>query len=238
MSRPEADLLGGIIEGLHWKDAAARVGLSEDRAMSFLESVKRFASTVGDVTDFGIATVSGAVSASDPQSGAGPTAGRTAPNGMAAVARSMGDTSTARGSKREDASRRLVVWTDGASLGNPGDAGAGAVITTPDGKKVDTVSEYLGRATNNIAEYEAVRMGIETALAHGARTVELRLDSELVARQLTGRYKVRDPKLQEKYLQVSALIARLEDISILHVPREQNGEADRLAKRGAKQRIE
>jgi len=130
------------------------------------------------------------------------------------------------------------VWTDGASLGNPGNAGAGAIITTPDGEKVDTVSEYLGRATNNVAEYEAVRMGIETALAHGARVVELRLDSELVARQLMGRYKVRDPKLQDEYLQVSALIARLEDITITHVPREQNAEADLLAKRGAKNGIE
>ncbi len=205
MSRPEADFLGGIIEGLHWKDAAARVGLSEDRALSFLESVQRFASTVGSVSEFGAVT---------------------APNGDDADSSGTPPTS------------KLIIWTDGASLGNPGNAGAGAVITTPDGEKVDTVSEYLGRATNNVAEYEAVRMGIETALAHGAKTVELRLDSELVARQLMGRYKVRDPKLQEKYLQVSALIARLEDISIVHVPREQNAEADRLAKRGAKQGIE
>ncbi len=222
MSRPEAELLGGIIEGLHWRDAAARVGLTEDRALSFLESVRRFASAVGSVSEFG------AVEAPDGGTGSG---------------QQSSDSSTAKGSKRKNAkpsatSARLVVWTDGASLGNPGNAGAGAIITTPDGEKVDTVSEYLGRATNNVAEYEAVRMGIESALAHGARTVELRLDSELVARQLMGRYKVRDPKLQEKYLQVSALLARLDDISIVRIPREQNAEADLLAKRGAKQGIE
>ncbi len=225
MSRPEALLLGGIIEGLRWKDAAARVGLSEDRALSFLESVQRFASSVGSVSEFG--TV-------EPPAGGGAESSE----GDAHNVQSTPKGSTAQSSAGGSRTRTLVVYTDGASLGNPGDAGAGAVITTPDGEKVDTVSEYLGRATNNVAEYEAVRMGIETALAHGARVVELRLDSELVARQLMGRYKVRDPKLQEKYLQVSALIARLEDISITHVPREQNGEADRLAKRGAKHGIE
>jgi ribonuclease HI len=212
MSRPESEFLGGIIAGLHWRDAAARVGLSEERALAFLESVKRFASSVGDVIDFGTVTAADVV-----RSGGSPTA---------------------RPSMPKTSKARLVVFTDGASLGNPGDAGAGATIATPDGETVGLVSEYVGRTTNNVAEYEAVRLGLETAIAHGARCVDLRLDSELVARQLTGRYKVRDPKLQEKYLQVAALMARLEDISIVHVPREQNAEADRLAKRGAKRGIE
>lgn len=216
MSRPEAEFLAGIIAGLRWNAAAARVGLSEDRALAFLESVKRFAASIGSVSEFGSATGQHDTKAAEPAS-----SGR----------------STAKGSTGASPAR-LVVYTDGASLGNPGDAGAGAIIATPDGETVDTVSEYLGRATNNVAEYEAVRMGLETAIAHGARVVELRLDSELVARQLTGRYKVRDRKLQEKYLQVSALIARLDDISIVHVPREQNSEADRLAKRGAERGIE
>ena len=226
MSRPEADLLGGIIRGLHWKDAAARSGLSEERALSFLESVRRFASTISSVSEFGVVTAPDDT-AREPQmrpgSGAGGSTNRE----------TTGPDSTAGAGS----ARRLIVHTDGASLGNPGDAGAGAIIETVDGEAVDTVSEYLGRATNNVAEYEAVRMGLETALAHGARTVELRLDSELVARQLMGRYKVRDPKLQEKYLQVSTIIARFDDISIVHVPRERNVDADRLAKRGARQGI-
>ncbi len=229
MSRPEAALLGGIIAGLCWKDAAARVGLSEDRALSFLRSVERFASSVGSVSEFGTVDApdsGGGHADADAASGRKPSPTRSS---RGAITRSSS------GGNRTDS---LIVWTDGASLGNPGNAGAGAIITTPDGEKVDTVSEYLGRATNNVAEYEAVRMGIETALAHGARAIELRLDSELVARQLMGRYKVRDPRLQEKYLQVSALIARLDDITITHVPREQNAEADLLAKRGAKAGIE
>lgn len=230
MSRPEAELLAGIIAGLHWKDAAAKAGLPERRALDFLESVQRFASSVGDVTEFGT------VGAGDCDSDDTRSSDGDAPSGDGAPDLQSGDSPSAEGSTRN--ASRLVVWTDGASLGNPGDAGAGAVITTPEGEKVDTVSEYLGRTTNNVAEYEAVRMGLESAIAHGARTVELRLDSELVARQLAGRYKVRDPKLQEKYFEVSALIGRLDDVTITHVPRERNAEADRLAKRGAKQRIE
>ena len=132
---------------------------------------------------------------------------------------------------------RLLAWVDGGAKGNPGPAGWGLVLKTPDGVDLRQGWGYLGETTNNVAEYEAVRMGLETALAHGARTVELRLDSELVARQLMGRYKVRDPKLQEKYLQVSTIIARFDDISIVHVPRERNVDADRLAKRGARQGI-
>jgi len=226
MSRPEAELLAGIIAGHHWKDAAASAGLSESRARAFLESVQRFASSVGDVSDFGTVM---------PDGDAAEANGREPASDGEPAVQSTPQAATAVSSAGESRTRSLVVWTDGASLGNPGDAGAGAVVETPAGEKLDTVSEYLGRTTNNVAEYEAVRMGLESAIAHGARVVELRLDSELVARQLAGRYKVRDPKLQEKHLMVSALIGRLDDISIVHIPRERNAEADRLAKRGAKQ---
>ncbi len=219
MSRVEADLVGGILSGLHWRDAAARAGIPEERARQFLESIRRFAASVGEVTDF-VEVPPGITATRPPQSGDSPTAKLSTPKAATA-----GDSPT----------RSLIVWSDGASLGNPGSAGAGALITTSDGETVDTVSEYIGRATNNVAEYEAVRMGLESAVAHGARIVELRMDSELVARQLTGRYKVRDPRLREKYLEVTALIGRLDDVIIRHVPRSENAEADRLARRGAKQ---
>jgi ribonuclease HI len=130
--------------------------------------------------------------------------------------------------------KELVVHTDGASLGNPGPSGAGAVVTTPDGAEVASVREHLGHATNNRAEYEAVRLGLETALAHGARRVTLRMDSELVARQLTGRYKVRNRGLVDAFFEVKALIAKFDDVRIESIPREQNSEADKLAKMGAK----
>jgi len=128
----------------------------------------------------------------------------------------------------------LVVHTDGASLGNPGPSGAGAVVTTPDGVKVASVHEHLGHATNNRAEYEAVRLGLETALTYGARRVTLRMDSELVARQLTGRYKVKNRNLMNAFFEVKALIAKFDHVKIESIPREQNGEADKLASMGAR----
>jgi ribonuclease HI len=129
----------------------------------------------------------------------------------------------------------LVLHTDGASLGNPGPAGAGIVIATPSGEVVGEVHEHLGRATSNAAEYEAVRIGLSKAIELGARRVRVRLDSELVANQLMGRYKVRHPKLLEVFLQVEGLISQLDDVSFDAIPREQNARADRLAQMGARQ---
>ncbi len=128
----------------------------------------------------------------------------------------------------------LLVYTDGASLGNPGPSGAGAMVMTPDGVKVASVHEHLGHATNNLAEYSAVRLGLETALAHGARRITVRMDSELVARQLVGRYKVKNRNLMNAFFEVKALIAKFDDVKIEAIPRELNGEADKLAKMGAK----
>jgi ribonuclease HI len=128
----------------------------------------------------------------------------------------------------------LVVHTDGASLGNPGPAGAGGVIETPDGLLVEEFHEHLGRTTNNIAEYEAVRIGLGKALAHGARRVTVRLDSELVANQLRGTYKIKDRKLLDAYLRVEGLLSELDAVVFETVPREQNTRADRLAQLGAR----
>jgi len=129
----------------------------------------------------------------------------------------------------------LVLHTDGASLGNPGPSGAGGVIETPSGETLEEFHEHLGDATNNIAEYEAVRIGLAKAIEYGARRVRVFLDSELVANQLRGRYKVKNPGLLDAYLRVERLMRDLDDIVFETIPREENRRADRLAQTGARQ---
>lgn len=136
--------------------------------------------------------------------------------------------------KPSEVHERLVLYTDGASSGNPGPSGAGGVIMTPDGKTLEEFREHLGNTTNNVAEYEAVRIGLTRALARGARRVVVRLDSELVANQLAGRYKIKDPKLIDRFLEVERLLSRLDSVSFEAIPREENARADRLAQTGAR----
>ena len=140
----------------------------------------------------------------------------------------------ARGARAPEGLAELVLHTDGASLGNPGPAGAGGVISTPEGRTVEEFHEHLGVATNNVAEYEAVRIGLAKALGYGAKRITLRLDSELVANQIKGRYKVKDAKLVDAYLKVERLLSELDDIVVESIPREDNARADRLAEIGAR----
>jgi ribonuclease HI len=124
--------------------------------------------------------------------------------------------------------RRLVANVDGGARGNPGPAAIAAVLATPDGEVLDQTAESIGRATNNVAEYRALLLGIERARAFGAAELDLVGDSELVVRQLKGEYKVKDPGLRELHAQVRAALAGFERWSIRHVRREHNAEADRL----------
>jgi ribonuclease HI len=126
----------------------------------------------------------------------------------------------------------LVVSCDGAARGNPGPAGAGSQLTTPDGTVVAEIAEGLGETTNNVAEYTAVILGLERAKALGAREVHLRSDSQLLINQLTGVYRVKTPHLQPLHRRVRTLAASFETIRYEHVPRERNKEADRLANAG------
>ena len=126
---------------------------------------------------------------------------------------------------------RLTIHTDGAARGNPGPAGAGAYIQDQDGKLVSEEFRYLGEATNNVAEYEALLLGMECARELGASRIEMRADSELVVRQLTGVYRVRNPALQKLHARVQQLAREFESVRYTHVRREQNREADRLANR-------
>lgn len=123
----------------------------------------------------------------------------------------------------------IVAHIDGGSRGNPGPAAYGVAITTPQGQSVTAFAKFLGQATNNFAEYQGLLAALEYALNHGYPRLRVFTDSELMARQISGQYKVRSPDLKPLHDQARALIARLESFSIRHVYREQNREADRLA---------
>jgi ribonuclease HI len=125
---------------------------------------------------------------------------------------------------------RLLIHTDGAARGNPGPAGAGAFLQDAStGEVVAEIATFLGIRTNNYAEWTAVEEALTEALRLGATRVDLRLDSELVARQITGRYRVKHPDLKPIHARVMALLGRLAGYSIGHVPRELNKDADRLS---------
>jgi ribonuclease HI len=123
---------------------------------------------------------------------------------------------------------RFTVNVDGGARGNPGPAAIGVVLRDADGQIVEEVGETIGAATNNVAEYRALLRGIEVATAHGATELELVGDSELVVRQIEGRYKVKNAGMKELFLQAKAALAGLENWEIRHVKRAQNAEADAL----------
>ena len=123
---------------------------------------------------------------------------------------------------------RLVVHVDGGARGNPGPAAIAAVLSTPEGEVLEQRGERIGKATNNVAEYRALLLGLELARSRGATEVELVGDSELVVRQVQGEYKVKDEALKGLYAKVVKALAELEEWSIRHVRREDNEAADGL----------
>jgi ribonuclease HI len=123
----------------------------------------------------------------------------------------------------------LLIHIDGASRGNPGEAGFGIHVQTLDGSEVAGLYGYLGRATNNVAEYQALLHALKYALGAGARKVRICSDSELVVKQIAGTYRVKHPDMVPLHREARALLARFEDAKLSHVPREENREADRLA---------
>jgi ribonuclease HI len=128
------------------------------------------------------------------------------------------------------------LMVDGAARGNPGEAGCGAVICDESGAVVMELTRYLGRATNNVAEYEALLMGLEALLKIGKKKVRVQSDSQLLVRQLNGQYRVKDEKLKVLFGRAVALLRQLDWYRILHVPRESNRLADRLANRAIDER--
>ncbi len=123
---------------------------------------------------------------------------------------------------------KLVVNVDGGARGNPGPAAIGVVVQGTDGEVLEELGERIGRATNNVAEYRALLLGIERAAGMGASEVELVGDSELIVRQVKGEYKVKDATLRGLHAEVKRALRDFEQWSIRHVRREQNAEADRL----------
>ena len=123
----------------------------------------------------------------------------------------------------------LIAHIDGGSRGNPGPAGYGVVITDQSGRKIATLSEYLGHQTNNYAEYHGLLAALDYAVTHEHKALKVVGDSELLVKQIRGEYKVKSPALQELHKRAQAVIRRLDWFSIQHTLREGNQEADRLA---------
>ncbi len=125
--------------------------------------------------------------------------------------------------------KRLTIYTDGAAVPNPGPAGIGVVVLDETGKVVTTVSTAIGRTTNNRAEFLALIAGLKEALRLGAERVDLKLDSQLIVRQLKGEY--RSKELKPLYKQTLQLLRKFKSYSIEHIPRGQNKAADALSRR-------
>lgn len=122
----------------------------------------------------------------------------------------------------------FVIHVDGGARGNPGPAAIGVVISSPDGELVDELAERIGVATNNVAEYRALLRGLQRAAELGAREVEVVGDSELVARQITGAYKVKHPAIKPLHEEAVGALRAFDRWSIRTVPRAQNARADEL----------
>jgi len=121
-----------------------------------------------------------------------------------------------------------TIYTDGGARGNPGPGAAAAVILSQDENVISEVSAYLGITTNNVAEYEALLLALRRARDLGCERASIRMDSELIVRQLNGVYRVKDPKLRELFGQVNRMLRDLIAWDVSHVPRTQNKRADEL----------
>lgn len=122
---------------------------------------------------------------------------------------------------------KAIVYTDGGSRGNPGPGALGVVIIDENGKKKEYL-QFLGEVTNNQAEYNGVIFGLQKARQLGFKSAELRIDSELIGKQLLGKYKIKDEGLQPLFIKAWNLLLDFDNVDIKIIPREQNKEADRL----------
>ncbi len=125
----------------------------------------------------------------------------------------------------------IRVYSDGAARGNPGPAGAGAVLTDSAGNVIARLGRYLGRQTNNVAEYEGLLLGLKHARELGYREVEVRADSQLLIRQLKGEYAVRHAGLKPLHAEALRVLRSFDRFDLRHVPREENALADEMSNR-------
>jgi len=132
--------------------------------------------------------------------------------------------------------RKLEIYIDGASKGNPGPSGIGVVICK-DGQTIKNIATYIGNATNNIAEYTALIYGLQECLLLKAQNITVKTDSQLLYRQLKKIYKIKNPHILGLYNQAMHLVSALEGFSISHIPRENNKGADKLANQAVKQAL-
>ena len=129
----------------------------------------------------------------------------------------------------------LIIYTDGVSRGNPGDAGIGVILKDSSGKVVDEIGRYIGIATNNIAEYSALVAALKSALRHKAGCIKIFSDSELMVKQMNGEYRVKNGDIAILFKEAQTFLKRVKGqgsrVVITHIPREENKEADKLANR-------
>jgi len=131
--------------------------------------------------------------------------------------------------------KKIIIYTDGGSRNNPGIAGAGAVIKNAEGETIKEIIKPLGIKTNNWAEYEAVIIGLEEAKKMFGKKladmeIEVRMDSELVARQLSGKYQIKEETLFPQFIKIwNTRVKHIPNIKFVHIKREENKEADKLA---------
>ncbi|MDP6925199.1 MAG: ribonuclease HI family protein [Candidatus Scalindua sp.] len=131
----------------------------------------------------------------------------------------------------------IVVNVDGASKGNPGESGIGVAIFDKDSNLINEACDYLGVATNNIAEYKALILGIKLSTKYNAKRVLFKADSELMVKQIKGEYRVKNTQLKLLFAEAQRLLKELPNWKITHVPREENKEADLLANRGVEMSV-
>jgi len=132
---------------------------------------------------------------------------------------------------------RTRLYCDGAARGNPGPAGAGAVIVNPAGHIVAKIGKFLGEETNNVAEYMGLILGLRRAKAMGIKELDVLADSELVVKQLNGDYAVKAEHLQPLHAEAQALLKAFDQIEVRHIPREENGQADAMSNRAIDERL-
>ena len=131
--------------------------------------------------------------------------------------------------------QKIIAYIDGASIGNPGPAGAGVFLQAVDGHYSEQISVPLGKRTNNYAEYSALLIALEKAINMGAKEIEIRSDSMLVVQQMNGNYKIKSKNIVGLAMKACNLLAKFKSYSLIYIPRESNWMADRLASSAAKE---
>lgn len=129
---------------------------------------------------------------------------------------------------------KLKIYIDGAAQGNPGPAGIGLVVCNESGRILENISEYIGENTNNVAEYMALIYALQEGLIRKVQAIQINTDSELLVKQLNKEYKVKDSKLKPLYRQASHLLRGFGEVEVIHIQRDRNRGADRLAAKAIK----